>query len=149
MDKSVQEKSDLDLARRQESKAFNELEYRTQQAKEQKVQLDTLLEYRDECMEGLTNARETGLTPVHVREYQLLMKHINSVVEVIEHKVNASQDNLDKAQEVWHKKNEHFVKIKESINKNSATDAEERTEETEDSTEDKASVTKKYYGHKY
>ncbi len=129
MDKSLHEKSDLDIARRQESKAYNELEYRTQQAKEQKSQLGTLLEYRDECMEGLSNARETGLTPVHVREYQLLMKHINSVVEVIEHKVNASQDNLDKAQEVWQKKNEHFVKVKESIKKNSTADSQKMTQE--------------------
>ncbi len=121
MDKSTKDKSALDIARRQESKAYNELEYRTQQAREQKSQLDSLREYREECMEGLTNARETGLTPVHVREYQLLMTHIDSVVETIEYKVNASQDNLDKAQEVWHKKNDHFTKVKESLKKNGKT----------------------------
>lgn len=149
MGKPSQEKSDLDIARRQESKAYNELEFRIQQAKEQKSQLGSLLEYRDECMEGLTNARETGLTPVHVREYQLLMKHINSVVEVIEHKVNASQDNLDKAQEIWHKKNEHFIKMKESIKKNSTTDAETGAEKVDDSHKEKAGVIKKYYGYKH
>ncbi len=149
MDKSLHEKSDLDIARRQESKAYNELEVRIQQAKEQKSQLDSLLEYRNECMEGLTNARETGLTPVHVREYQLLMRHINSVVEVIEHKVNASQDNLDKAQEIWHKKNEHFVKVKESIKKSSITDAEAGIEEIDDPSKEGPIVVKKYYGHKH
>ncbi len=68
MDRLSDDRSALDIARRQESKAYNELEYRTQQANEQKSQLDSLREYRQECMEGLTNARETGLTPVHVRK---------------------------------------------------------------------------------
>ena len=146
MGKSAQDKSDLDIASRQESKAFNELEYRTQQAKEQKSQLESLLEYRDECMEGLANARETGLTPVHVREYQLLMKHINSVVEVIEHKVNATQDNLDKAQEIWNEKNEHFVKVKKSVSKNSAADAQTMTEKPDTSSGVKAVIADKYSG---
>jgi len=108
----------LDMARREESKAYNELEFRSQQAREQKLQLDSLLDYRNECMEGLSSARDTGLTPVHVREYQLLMKHINSIVEVSEYKVTASQDNLDKAQDVWQRKNQHFEKVKEAISKN-------------------------------
>ena len=113
-----EDRSDLDIARRQESKAYNELEYRTQQAKEQQSQLDSILEYREECLEGLANARETGLTPVHVREYQLLMTHINSVVETIEYKVSTSQNNQDKAQQVWQKKNEYFIKVKDAIKNN-------------------------------
>ncbi len=145
-DKSGKERSDLDIARRQESKAYNELEYRSQQAKEQKSQLDTLLQYREECMEGLSTAKETGLTPVHVHEYQLLMTHINSVVETIEYKVNASQDNYEKAKEVWQNKNEHFVKVKESIKQNVITDNKTMPEEEKKSSNDTAIIVKKYYG---
>ena len=141
MDRPVKEdRSDLDIARRQESKAYNELEYRTQQAKEQQSQLDSILEYREECLEGLANARETGLTPVHVREYQLLMTHIDSVVETIEYKVNASQNNLDKAQEVWQKKNEYFVQVKDAIKNNTKMPVSPDTPQ-----DDSAINTKKYY----
>jgi len=140
MDKPTKDKSDLDIARRQESKAYNELEYRSQQAKEQKSQLDSILEYRQQCMQGLTNARETGLTPVHVREYQLLMTHIDSVVETIEYKVNASQSNLNKAQDVWQKKNEHFVKVKESIK-----EVEEAPATNNKAVKETAIIVKKYY----
>jgi len=143
MARSEQDKSDLDIARRQESKAYNNLEFRLQQAKEQKLQLDSLLEYRAECLDGLTSAKETGLTPVHMREYQLLMKHINSVVEVIEYKVNASQDNLDKAKEVWQKKNEHFSKVKESIKQKTTSENETVLEQSNKET---ATTVKKYYG---
>lgn len=146
MDKFGKDRTDLDIARRQESKAYNELEYRSQQAKEQRSQLDSLLEYRNECMDGLSNARETGLTPAHVREYQLLMKHINSIVEVIEFKVNASQDNLDKAQQVWQKKNEHFVKVKEAV-KQDKPRLDDIIYDDEDSDSKKSTATiKKYYG---
>lgn len=141
MGRSAKAKSNLDIARRQESKAYNDLEYRSQQANEQKSQLDSLLEYRDECMEGLSNAREAGLMPIHVREYQLLMTHIDSIVETVEYKVNASQENLDKAQEVWHKKNAHFIKVKESIKKN-----EETSDEIKKPEKETAIIVKKYYG---
>lgn len=146
MDRFGKDRSDLDIARRQESKAYNELEYRSQQAKEQKSQLDTLLQYRNECMEGLASAKETGLTPAHVREYQLLMKHINSVVEVIEYKVNASQDNLDKAQEVWHQKNEYFIKVKETVKKETPKLDDIIYDDDEKSSKESAIIVNKYYG---
>ncbi len=140
------DRSDLDIARRQESRAYNEMEYRLQQAKEQKSQLDSLLDYRSECMEGLSNAKETGLTAVHVREYQLLMKHINSVVEVIEHKVNASQDNLNKAQETWQQKNEYFTKVKEAAKKETPRLDDIIYDDDEEPEKESALIVKKYYG---
>ena len=147
IEKPAEDRSDLDIARRQESRAYNELEYRAQQAKEQKSQLDTLLEYRGECMEGLAKARDTGLTPVHVREYQLLMTHINAVVEVIEYKVNASQDNLDRAREVWQKKNEHFEKVKEAVKKGTPRLDDVIYDDDEEPPNESAIIVKKYYGN--
>ena len=147
MDKFGKDRSDLDIARRQESKAYNELEFRSHQAKEQKSQLDALLEYKNECLEGLANARESGLTPAHVREYQLLMKHINSIVEVVEYKVNASQDNLDKAQEVWQQKNKHFEQVKEASKKETPRLDDIIYEDKEETPKKSAIIDKKYYGH--
>ena len=146
MDKTGKDKSDLDIARRQESKAYNEMSYLSQQAKAQKSQLDSLLDYRNECLEGLANARETGLTAVHVREYQLLMKHINSVVEVIEHKVNISQDNMDKAQQTWQQKNEQFIKVKEAVKKETPRLDDIIYEDDEEPEKDSAIIVRKYYG---
>lgn len=147
MDKFGKDRSDLDIARRQESKAYNELEFRSQQAKQQKSQLDALLEYKNECLEGLANARENGLTPAHVREYQLLMKHINSIVEVTEYKVTASQDNLDKAQQVWQQKNEYFERVKETAKKDKPR-LDDIIYDDEEESEQSAIIVKKYYGDK-
>ena len=109
------EKSDLYIARRLESKAHNELVYCEHQAEDQRIQLDNLLKYKDECVDGLKTARETGLTPLHIRELQLLVKHINSVVETILYKVQSSQENLEVAEEVWQKNSEHYKKVKEAM----------------------------------
>jgi flagellar biosynthesis chaperone FliJ len=113
MVKFDEERSDLDIARRQESQAHNELDYRERQAQEQRSQLDALVQHRKECIDGLKTAKNSGLTPVHVREFQLLMTHIDSVIEITEHKVEASQENYEKAKAVWHEKNEKYVKEKE------------------------------------
>lgn len=147
MDESGKDRSDLDIARRQESKAYNELEYRTLQANEQKSQLDSLIDYRNECMDSLANARDTGLTPVHVREYQLLMKHINCVVEDIEYKVNASQDNLEKAKQVWQQKNKHFTKVKEEVRKTKEAEDQSMLEDNDKSSSRNGLTNKKHYGH--
>ncbi|HEB55752.1 MAG TPA: hypothetical protein ENI98_05495 [Gammaproteobacteria bacterium] len=126
------DKNDLDRARREETRAFNELEYRSQQAKEQRQQLDALLKYRKECLDGLANARDTGLTPVHVREYQLLMAHINSAVELTEIKVSACESNLEEAREQWEKKNIEYEKIRDAVIRNASPgDVPEITEPEE------------------
>lgn len=102
-------------ARRQENTAHNEMDYYERQAARQRMQLDGLFKYKDECVNGLKMAKENGLTPVHIREFQLLMTHINSSIETVAYKVDVSQDKYEEAKEVWQNKNEHFETIKESI----------------------------------
>ena len=133
-------KSDLERARREECKASNQLEYLERQAEEQKSQLDNWLQYRKECMEGLKTARESGLTPMYMRECQLLVKHVDTTVETIQYKVDASQENYEKSKEVWQKKNEHFKNLKEVIKQqktvnNELIDNENYPEEVNDSSD--------------
>lgn len=105
-------------ARRQENAAHNELDYYERQALRQKLQLDGMFKYKKECVNALKMAKETGLTPLHVREFQLLMSHINSIIETTSYKVDISQDQYEKAKEIWQDKNEHFEIVKASIKKN-------------------------------
>jgi len=111
------DKSDLHIARCQESKAHNDLAYCKNQAVDQEHQLEELLKHKEECVDGLKMAKQTGLTPLHIRELQLLVKHITSVLETLSYKVEASQKNLEMAEEVWHEKNEYFETVKEENKK--------------------------------
>lgn len=128
---------DFEHARRQESKAHNELDIRARQAMEQKTQLDALLQHKDECIEGLRIAKETGLTPVHIRELKLLMAHVNLTIETVAYKVDISQDNYDEAKDVWQEKNEHFKKAKAVKKKNDEMEKEKRVEESNAAAEKK------------
>ena len=120
---------DFEQARRQESKAHNELDLRARQAMEQKSQLDSLLQHKDECIEGLKIAKENGLPPMHIRELNLLMAHVNSTIETVAYKVDVSQDNYEEAKEVWTQKNECFVKAKELMKQKEEMEKEKRLEE--------------------
>lgn len=124
------EADDFEQARRQESKAHNELDIRARQAMEQKTQLDALLQHKDECIEGLKIARENGLTPMHIRELKLLMAHVNSTIETVAYKVDVSQDNYEEAKDVWQEKSEHFEKAKEVKKKQDEMAKEKRIEES-------------------
>ena len=131
------DKSDLHIARCQESKAHNDLAYCKKQAMDQESQLEELLKHKKECVDGMKMAKQTGLTPLHIRELQLLVKHITSVVETLSYKVDASQKNIEAAEKVWHEKNEYFEKVKESKKKGKKTSVGNMSVEgDDDSTQD-------------
>ncbi len=105
-------------ARRKANAAHNDLDYYESRAMQQKSQLDGLFKYKDKCVNGLIVAKESGLTPLYMREFSLLMQHINSSIENIAYKVDISQEKYEKAKDVWQKKKEHFEVVKEAVKKN-------------------------------
>ena len=114
----------LEQARREDVKAFNELDYCEQRANEQIEQLDTLLSYRDECRNELKTAMESGLTGMYMREYKLLIQHITLSVETKQYKVDVSQVNYEKSKEVWQKKHERFEKLKQVMKQQETVEKE-------------------------
>ena len=146
------EKSDLHIARCQESKAHNDLGYCIKQAEDQEYQLAELLKHREECVEGLKMAKKTGMTPLHIHELQILVKHIDAVVELLSYKVDASQKNLEIAEDVWQEKNEYFETVKEAKNEANKTPVEDIPEEDNDDSTDgwrNKAKSKSYYGGDY
>ena len=134
-------------ARRHKSKAHNDLNYHEHQAKRQQLELDGLLRYKDECIAGLATAKEKGLPPMHMRELELLMTHIDSAIETLAYKVDSSQVGYEKAKEVWQEKNKAFEVMKELIKQQElrkAEQAEERFAELERSDAER----RRYYGPK-
>jgi len=112
-----QTRSLVDKAQREERKASNEMYNCEQQALDQQTQLDTCLNYRDECLNGLKTAKQSGLSVVQVRECQLLVQYLDSVVETRQYKAVISQENHEKSKEVWQKKNDHYTSLKEELKK--------------------------------
>jgi len=105
----------VEKAHRDEVKAYNEMSSDEARAIEQQSQLDTCLAYRNECLSGLKNAKTSGLSVVQVRECQLLMQYLDSVVETRQYKADISQENYEKTKVVWDKKNEHYQHLKEAF----------------------------------
>ncbi len=120
-------------ARREESKAHNEMDYYERVAKGQQAQMDVLLQHKTECIKGIARAKKSGLPPAHVREFQLLMDHIDLTVETLSYKVDKSHADYEKSNQIWLGKNKVFKDIKEEIKqkaleqKNELTDSDERS----------------------
>jgi len=110
-----QTRSLVDKAQREERKASNEMYNCEQQALDQQTQLDTCLNYRDECLNGLKTAKQSGLSVVQVRECQLLVQYLDSVVETRQYKADISQENHEKSKQVWQKKKDHFKSLKKEL----------------------------------
>lgn len=104
-------RTQFERARRQERSAANEMAGFDRQFENQQSQLESLLTHKEECMNGLKNAKQTGLTIVQMREYKLLLDHVNHSVEQQQIKVDISQEKLEDSKVVWTKKHERYDKL--------------------------------------
>jgi len=115
MDSAKTVDDDFSQVRREESKAHNELSYYEGVAKGQKTQMAALLQHKDECVKGIARAKKTGLPPVHVREFELLMAHIDLTLETLLYKVDKSKVDYEKAKEIWLQKCKVLADVKEEM----------------------------------
>ncbi len=99
-------------AKREETRARNDMYSCEQLAKRQQSQLDECLNYKEESVTGLMSAKESGLTPMQVRECKLLLKYLDSVLETRQYKADISQENYESARHVWQEKHSHLKKLK-------------------------------------
>ena len=143
--KTVDEK--FSQVRREESKAHNEMDYYERVAKGQQAQMDVLLDHKSECIKGIARAKKSGLPPAHVREFQLLMDHIDLTVETLSYKVDKSHADYEKSNQIWLGKNKIFEDIKEEIKQKALEQENELTDLDEDS-ENGESSGKDIFGHK-
>ncbi len=125
-------RTSLDKAKRDERSASSEMRRRDAQAEEQKKQLETLFNHRDECVEGLKKAKESWLTIVQMREYQLLLQHLSTVVEEQQTKVDISQNNYEQARSVWKLKHERCEKLEKLYEQLLAEQREQEEKEFEE-----------------
>lgn len=117
MDNKNELSDELKKSRSKENQAHNDLDYYERQAKQQKEQLDEQLKHRDECITKLIAAKESGLSPILIREQQVLLAHISSVVETASYKVELSEENLAKAEDTWNKANDCYEMMKNASGK--------------------------------
>ena len=117
MDDINQIRSLVNQTKREERKASNDMYNYEHRAKHEQSQLDTCLSYRAECLNGLKTAKESGLSVVQIRECQLLVKYLDSVVETRQYKADISHDEYAKAEVAWQEKQDSLQNIKQVLEK--------------------------------
>ncbi len=138
----------VEKAHREEVKAFNKMVSDEEKAKEQQSQLDTCITYRDECLDGLKTAKSSGLSVVQVRECQLLMQYLDSVVETRQYKADISSESYEKLKVVWTQKSEHYEQLKVALEKQEIEDRERRENTMIGGDEsDESTRTETYFSH--
>ena len=104
-------KADFDKAKRAEQRAQAELVRSEQLTESQKSQLDTLLKHREECLEGLRDAKSSGLNIIQIREYQLLLKHLEGVLHEQQEKIDICQVREEESRDDWVQKSERLERL--------------------------------------
>ena len=105
------------LAKREERKASNEVYNHEHRAKHEQLQLETCLKYKEECLNGLKTAKDSGLSIVQIRECQLLVQYLDSVVETRQYKADICQENYQEAKEEWQEKQDSLENLKQTLKK--------------------------------
>ena len=104
-------------AKREECRASNDMYLHENQANHEQSQLETCLTYKEECLNGLKTAKHSGLSIVQIRECQLLVEYIDSVVETRQYKADISQENYEDAKVVWQEKQDSLENLKQALKK--------------------------------
>lgn len=97
-------KQKIKRAMREARHAQDEMECRIKQSQEQQKKMTALLDYREECMAGLENAKTSGLSIVQIREYQLLLRHLTTVLDEQSYKVDLCIRNCEQAKKDYEDK---------------------------------------------
>ena len=105
----------VNQAKREERRTSNDMSNHEHRAKHEQSQLDTCLTYKEECLNGLKTAKDSGLSIVQIRECQLLVKYIDSVVETRQYKADISQENYEKVEAVWQEKHDNLDKLIQAL----------------------------------
>ena len=117
MDDKNQIRARVNLAKREERKASNDMYNHEHRAKHEQSQLETCLTYKEECLNGLKTAKDSGLSVVQIRECQLLVQYIDSVVETRQYKADISQENYQEAEALWQEKHDSLENLKQQMQK--------------------------------
>jgi flagellar biosynthesis chaperone FliJ len=80
----------LATGRKQERIAEDDASYSEQRLEAQRKHLDDLLRYKEECTSGLRSAGN-GFSVAQMRDYELLLQHLDVVVEAQQQRLQASQ----------------------------------------------------------
>jgi len=105
------------LAKREERRASNDMHNHKHRADHEQSQLETCLTYKEECLNGLKTAKDSGLSVVQIRECQLLVQYLDSVVETRQYKADISQENYKKAEVEWQETNDSMESLKQELHK--------------------------------
>ncbi len=104
-------------AKREECRASNDMYIHENHAHHEQSQLETCLTYKEECLNGLKTAKDSGLSIVQIRECQLLVQYIDSVVETRQYKADICQENYEDAKVVWQEKQDSLENLKQALKK--------------------------------
>ena len=115
MDDLNQMRSLVKQAKREEHRASNDMFNHEHHANHAQSQLETCLNYKEECLNGLQTAKDSGLSIVQIRECRLLVQYLDSVVETREDKVDISLENYENARLVWQKKQDYLKRLKQAL----------------------------------
>ena len=117
MDDINQIRNRVALAKREERRASNDLHNHKHRADHEQSQLETCLTYKEECLNGLKTAKDSGLSVVQIRECQLLVQYLDSVVETRQYKADISQENYEKSESEWQEKQDSLENLKQELHK--------------------------------
>ena len=113
------------VARSRERAAASRLGKDLRIAEEQQSQLDQLLAYRDQYMQGYQSAGKAGLTAAELREYQLFISRINDAIVQQRQQVIASRKSCERSSSSWQDSRMNSRKIDKVVEKRRVVEVRE------------------------
>ncbi len=104
------------VARQQERNAARQLGNTRQQVESQQKQLDQLIAYRQQYVQGFNLAAKDGFSALQMQDYKLFLSRLDSAIMQQQQLVAASLDNCEQSQVEWQNRHNHSKLINKLVN---------------------------------
>jgi flagellar FliJ protein len=125
------------IAHQQERNAARQLGDSLRQAEQHQKKLNDLLEYREQYIAGFQAAGKQGVSVVRLRDYQLFLRRLDTVIMQQRQLLRASRQHCEQSQSEWHNRHGHSKMIDKVVENREQAENRKRNEQEQREQDDR------------
>lgn len=128
------------IAKAHERNAARLMGERLSQEEAQKLQMETLMNYRKDYIENFSTASRAGLSAIQMQDYQVFIGRLDSAIEQQKEQVLQSRQECEQSRDYWRSKYNHSEMINKVVESRAQQEMQIRNSNEQKQTDDRNAV---------
>jgi flagellar FliJ protein len=125
------------VARQRERNAASKLGKNLSESRQQQLQLDELISYREQYVRSFQSASKSGMSSVRLREYQVFLGRLDGAIAQQQKLVSISHQHIEQSQTQWQSMRNHSDMIEKLLESKRYLEQKHRDEQEQKENDDR------------